>query len=126
MKTFLKKSMPMLVLVLVSLLFLAFAHAQGASPSPSPTPVVTSTPPPASGSASTAGFVGIVLLILAVYNIVLSAAQDVLAALHVQVPAWMQTATSIGLTVAKYLGGNPNAGAQPVEAAQAKPSNGVS
>jgi hypothetical protein len=77
-----------------------------AAPQAAPAPVVVA---PSLGSPVSAGFIGLILAILACANIVLSAVQQVFAKLSKTEPGWLQSVSSIVLAIAKYLGSNPDA-----------------
>jgi hypothetical protein len=82
------------------------AYAQSAA-SPSGAPVAVGAPAvSAAPSLFGLGFSGTIILVIALFNVALSAASQVFAALHKQEPGWLQTLGTIGLGISQYVTGN--------------------
>lgn len=64
-----------------------------------------SAPAPAPVSV---GFVGILLAVVAGFNVLLSGAQKIFSTLSKSEPGWLQSLGSIMLEISKLLGSNPN------------------
>ena len=87
------------LLVVLVLGFGTYAFADGLP--------VTSAPASAA-PAVTAGFIGILVAIIAGLNVLLSAVQQIFSNLAKTEPGWLQSTSSVILSVSKYLGSNPN------------------
>lgn len=59
-------------------------------------------------SVPSAGFIGIVVAIVAGLNVLLSGVQTIFGNLSKSEPGWLQTVSSIVSNVAKWLGSNPS------------------
>jgi hypothetical protein len=63
---------------------------------------------PAASSFLSAGFIALVISIVACLNIALSAVQQMFSSLSKSEPGWLQSVSSVVLAVAKFLGSNPS------------------
>ena len=76
---------------------------------PSPSPVVDAVvSSPAAAPLVSGKLIAILLSAVVCLNIALSAVQQVFSALSQTEPGWLQTLSSFVLSVAKYLGSNPD------------------
>jgi hypothetical protein len=67
-------------------------------------PVVAAAP----AVPMSAGFIGIVIAIVAGLNVLLSSVQKVFSGLSKSEPGWLQSLSSVVLEIAKFLGSNPS------------------
>ncbi len=113
----------LLVVVLFALSFSLYAFAQNspvagpvanavatAVPSATSVPVAAQSAPAAPMSA---GLIGILIAVVLSLNSILSAVQKIFSSLAKTEPGWLQSFSSIVLSVAKFLGSNPDAPSTP-------------
>lgn len=100
----------MRLIVSIILLMLSVVVMAQTSPPPvtSGTPVAVVATTPATTSFLSAGFVALIVSIVACLNIALSAVQQGFSALSKTEPGWLQTISKLVLGIAKYVGSNPN------------------
>lgn len=96
------------VLILFVLGLGLYAFGQNPATSASPASAAIAAPTTTPVASATPALVGVVVAIVAGLNVLLSSVQTIFSALSKSEPGWLTSVSGFILSIAKFLGSNPN------------------